>query len=146
MRQIFTVGFTKKGAEEFFEKLRAAGVKRIVDVRLNNNSQLVGFSKRDDLRFFAKAILGIDYIQEPLLAPTRPMLDAYKKAGGNWDVYEREFLGLMERREIEKRIDPGLLACGCLLCSEDQPHHCHRQLVAEYLQRKWGNLEIRHII
>jgi uncharacterized protein (DUF488 family) len=144
--QIFTVGFTKKGAQEFFEKLHAAGVKRIVDVRLNNNSQLAGFSKRDDLRFFAKAVLGIDYVQEPLLAPTQPLLDAYKKDGGKWEDYERAFLGLMEEREIERRIDPQILAGACLLCSEDKPHQCHRRLVAEYLHRKWGNMEIQHII
>lgn len=143
---VFTVGFTKKSAEVFFEKLRVAGVKRIVDVRLNKNSQLAGFSKGADLRYFAKAVLGIEYVDEPLLAPTQPLLDSYKKGGGKWDDYEREFLRLIEEREIERRIDPGVLEGGCLLCSEDKPHQCHRRLVAEYLQRKWGNLEIKHII
>jgi len=143
---VFTVGFTKKSASEFFEKLRAAGVKRVVDVRLNKVSQLAGFSKRDDLKYFLKQILGMDYVEAPLLAPTQPLLDAYKKSKGAWADYERDFLRLMEERKIEKNIDPSLLAGGCLLCSEDKPHQCHRRLVVEYLQRHWGNLDIKHIV
>jgi uncharacterized protein (DUF488 family) len=143
---LFTIGFTKKNASEFFEKLRAAGVKRVVDVRLNNSYQLAGFSKRDDLKYFLEKILGIDYVAEPLLAPTQPMLDSYKKDGISWDAYERAFLDLMEERAIEKKIDPKLIAGGCLLCSEEKPHHCHRRLVAEYLQKHWGKLDIRHLL
>ena len=143
---VFTIGFTKKSASEFFEKLRDAGVRRVIDVRLNNSSQLAGFSKRDDLKYFLENILGIGYVEEPLLAPTKPLLDSYKKDGGQWDVYERAFLGLMEERQIEKKIDPHLLEGGCLLCSEEKPHHCHRRLVAEYLQKHWGKLEVRHLI
>jgi uncharacterized protein (DUF488 family) len=143
---VFTIGFTKKNAAQFFEKLRAAGVKRVVDVRLNNSSQLAGFSKRDDLQYFLEKILAVDYVEEPLLAPTQPLLDAYKKDGGQWDVYERAFLDLMRERKIEEKIDPATVAGGCLLCSEEKPHHCHRRLVAEYLQQRWGNLQINHIV
>jgi uncharacterized protein (DUF488 family) len=142
---VFTIGFTKKTAEQFFTALRDAGVKRVVDVRLNNSSQLAGFSKRDDLKFFLKGLAGIDYIAEPLLAPTQPMLDRYRKDGGNWDTYAQEFLALMEQRKIEDQIDPELVDGGCLLCSEDKPHRCHRRLVAEYLQGRWGNLKIEHL-
>ena len=144
--EVFTVGFTKKTAPEFFEKLRESGVKRVVDVRLNKSSQLAGFSKRDDLRYFLDKILGIEYIEAPLLAPTQPLLDAYKKGKGNWDEYERGFLELMRERHIEEKTDPSLLDRGCLLCSEDKPHHCHRRLVADYLQQHWGNLSIKHIV
>jgi uncharacterized protein (DUF488 family) len=143
---VFTVGFTKKSAAEFFGKLREAGVKRVVDVRLNNVSQLAGFSKRDDLQYFLKEILHIDYVQAPLLAPTQDLLDAYRKSKGRWEDYERDFLALMKERRIEEKIDPSLLAGGCLLCSEDKPHRCHRRLVVEYLQRHWGNLSITHIV
>jgi uncharacterized protein (DUF488 family) len=143
---VFTVGFTKKTAGDFFEKLRAAGIKRVVDVRLNKVSQLAGFSKRDDLRYFLKVILGVGYVEAPLLAPTRLMLDAYKKSKGSWDTYEKDFLRLMAERHIEDKIDPSLLAGGCLLCSEDKPHHCHRRLVVDYLQKRWGNLSVMHII
>ena len=143
---VFTVGFNKKTAGEFFEKLRAAGIKRIIDVRLNKVSQLAGFSKRDDLKYFLKEILNVEYVETPLLAPTQPLLDAYKKSKGRWEDYERSFLRLMEERHIEDKIDPSLLANGCLLCSEDKPHQCHRRLVVEYLQKRWGNLSIKHII
>ena len=143
---VFTVGFTRKTAADFFEKLRAAGIKRVVDVRLHNVSQLAGFSKRDDLQYFLRQILGVDYVEAPLLAPTQPLMDALKKNKGPWEDFERAFLRLMEERRIEKEIDPALLAGGCLLCSEEQPHHCHRRLVVEYLQHRWGNLAIKHIV
>ena len=117
-----------------------------MDVRLNKVSQLAGFSKRDDLKYFLKEILDVEYVEAPLLAPTQPMLDAYKKSKGSWDAYEHDFLKLMAERHIEDKIDPSLLAGGCLLCSEDTPHHCHRRLVVDYLQKRWGNLSIKHIV
>ena len=142
----FTIGFTKKSAEEFFTKLRDSGVRRVVDVRLNNVSQLAGFAKRDDLRYFLRAIHGIDYVQAPELAPTADILDAYKKHGGAWDVYEQEFLELMERRRIEHAVSQDMLRDGCLLCSERLPEHCHRRLVIEYLERHWGAFEAVHLV
>lgn len=143
--KLFTIGFTQKTAREFFTALKEAGVKRVVDVRLNNNSQLAGFSKKEDLAYFLKEVGNIDYVHMPDLAPTQEILDAYKKHKGGWSIYEREFLDLMARREIEKRIKPELLQQGCLLCSEHLPHHCHRRLVAEYLNRKWGGMVTEHL-
>jgi uncharacterized protein (DUF488 family) len=144
--KLFTIGFTQKSACDFFRSLKEAGVKRVVDVRLNNKSQLAGFSKKDDLAFFLKEIAGIDYIHLPELAPTQEILDAYKKHKGNWEDYERQFLDLMARREIEKRVQPELLQGGCLLCSEHLPHHCHRRLVAEYLNAKWAGIHTKHLV
>jgi uncharacterized protein (DUF488 family) len=144
--KIFTIGFTKKSAETFFTKLKRTGVKRLVDVRLNNVSQLAGFTKRDDLRYFTKAICGIEYVHIPTLAPTPEILDPYKKQkNGDWPLYERQFLDLMRARRIEETISPDLLDGGCLLCSEETPHHCHRRLVAEYLKEKWDGIDIEHI-
>ena len=144
--RIITIGFTKKNAEEFFAKLQKAKVKRILDVRLNNQGQLAGFSKKDDLAYFSKKILNIEYIHLSTLAPTQEMLDAYKKANGLWAEYEKRFLDLMAHRQIERQLDASLLNEGCLLCSEDKPHHCHRRLVAEYLKEKWENVSIEHLV
>lgn len=144
--KLFTIGFTRKSAEHFFTVLSKAGVRRVVDIRLNNVSQLAGFAKRDDLRFFLKAICGIDYLHRPDLAPSKELLDAYRKSGGDWSAYQSGFLKLIREREIEKRISKELIANGCLLCSEEAPDHCHRRLVAEYLAEKWGNLEISHLL
>jgi uncharacterized protein (DUF488 family) len=144
--KIFTIGFTNKKAQDFFEKLRAARVKRVVDVRLNNISQLAGFSKKDDLKYFLRAIVGIDYVHVPELAPTKELLDAYKRFKGDWSVYEKEFLELMEGRHIEASLARDLIDEGCLLCSEDKPHHCHRRLVAEYLQRHWPQVSVEHLV
>ena len=145
-RKINTIGFTKKSAKEFFGLLEQSKTKRVIDVRLNNVSQLAGFAKRRDLEYFLKEILGIDYIHLPELAPTKDILDAYKKHKGDWSVYEDAFMDLMKKREIEKRVDPQTLTNGCLLCSEDKPHHCHRRLVTDYLQEHWGNLNVSHLV
>ncbi len=139
--KIFTIGFTKTTAENFFSRLKRSGARRIVDVRLNNKSQLAGFAKRDDLSYFAEALCGMGYRHMPELAPTQDILDAYKKKKGPWSEYEKKFFDLMAERQIE-RIDREQIDGGCLLCSEDKPHHCHRRLVAEYLNQKWGNVEI----
>jgi len=144
--KVFTIGFTKKPAREFFDKLRRPGLVRLLDVRLNNASQLAGFTKRDDLLFFCEAILSIGYLHLPELAPTQLMLDEYKKNGGDWLDYEAEFRGLMSERKVEDNIARELIDGGCLLCSEPTPENCHRRLVAEYLKDKWGNIEIEHIL
>jgi len=142
--KIFTIGFTRKSAETFFTELKNAGVKRLVDVRLNNTSQLAGFTKKDDLAYFTRAICRIDYIHVPELAPTAEILDAFKKRKGDWRLYEEQFLDLMRSRRIEETVSRDLIDGGCLLCSEEKPDHCHRRLVAEYLRDKWGDIEIEH--
>lgn len=143
--KLFTIGFTKKPARRFFELLRKSGAKRIVDVRLNNVSQLAGFAKKDDLAYFAKEICGMDYVHLPALAPTQAMLDQYKKHQGDWSAYERQFLELMKQRRIEDTVPRETVEDGCLLCSEDKPHHCHRRLVAEYLKQHWGDVAVAHL-
>lgn len=144
--KLFTIGFTKKTAEKFFTELQSHGVKRIIDVRLNNVSQLAGFTKRDDLRYFANTICQIEYLHLVELAPTSSILDPYKKRKEiDWRTYERNFMDLMEKRQIEKTLQRETIDGACLLCSEEKPHHCHRRLVAEYLRDKWGGIEIEHI-
>ncbi len=143
--KVWTIGFTKKTAQQFFTKLKQSGATRLVDVRLNNVSQLAGFTKRNDLEYFVRELSSMEYVHLPELAPTQEMLDAYKKDGGDWAEYERKFLALMRTREIEKTVSKEVIAAGCLLCSEDKPHHCHRRLVAEYLRDAWGDVEINHL-
>lgn len=144
--KLYTIGFTKKSAERFFALLKHSGAKRLVDVRLNNVSQLAGFAKKDDLAYFLRAICDMDYVHVPLLAPTQEMLDRFKKLKGQWSTYEVEFLALMRDRQIESQVPRELLEDGCLLCSEDTPEHCHRRLVAEYLGECWADLEVRHLV
>jgi uncharacterized protein (DUF488 family) len=143
--KIYTIGFTKTSAKHFFDRIKEAKVRQVVDVRLNNLSQLAGFAKRDDLRFFLDSISGVGYTHRTELAPTQDMLDAYKKHKGEWADNEQRFLHLMEERRIEETIPRESIDNACLLCSEDQPQHCHRRLVAEYLRKKWGDVEIVHL-
>ena len=141
--KIFTIGFTKTSAESFFSRLTDAGVRAVIDVRLNNVSQLSGFAKRDDLRYFLQTLSGIDYSHQPELAPTKELLARYRD-DGDWDTYEREFQDLMSQRQIQTlpRAD---FESACLLCSESTPERCHRRLVAEHLEFAWGNVEISHL-
>ncbi len=143
--KIATIGFTRKPARRFFELLRQSGARRVVDVRLNNASQLAGFAKRDDLAYFLAELCAMDYVQLPDLAPTRELLDAYRKGRIDWAAYEARFIDLMRQRRIEETLPQEAVDGGCLLCSEDQPHHCHRRLVAEYLNAAWGDVEIEHL-
>jgi len=144
--EVCSIGFTQKTAEQFFTLLRRAGIRRLLDVRLNNVSQLAGFTKREDLRYFLREICGADYRHEPLLAPTREILDEYKKHKGSWPAYEEKFLALMADRKIEDSLDRALFAIPtALLCSEPTAEHCHRRLVLDYLRDKWGDLTITHL-
>ena len=144
--RLWTIGFTKTSAERFFDQLQSSGAGRLVDVRLNNVSQLAGFAKRDDLAFFLRRIGDIDYRHMPSLAPTADLLDAYRKREIGWDEYERRFLDLMRERSIETTTPQNLIAGSVLLCSEDNSARCHRRLVAEYLAERWGDIEINHLV
>jgi uncharacterized protein (DUF488 family) len=144
--EIYSIGFTQKRASEFFGTLKAHGIERLLDVRLNNTSQLAAFAKQADLAYFLHEICGADYEHEPLLAPTQGILDAYKKHKGGWDAYEEAFLALMRVRSIESAIDKeGFARKTVLLCSEPTAEHCHRRLVLEYLQKHWDGVEIHHL-
>ena len=143
--KLYTIGFTKKSAHDFFETLRSDGVARIIDVRLNNVSQLAGFAKRRDLQYFLDQIAGIQYIHAPILAPTQEVLDSYKKHGSGWLSYETSFIDLMKERHIETIWADRLRDSDCLLCSEEKPVYCHRRLVAEYLANYRSDIKIRHL-
>lgn len=144
--EIFTIGFTKKSAAEFFESLKRAGIKALIDIRLNNLSQLSGYAKKDDLSYFLKEICGSEYLYEPILAPTAELLDKYRKKIISWAEYEEQFLELMRARNPETVLNKNIFnKPTVLLCSELKADKCHRRLVAEYLRSKWGDLTIKHL-
>lgn len=144
--EIYTIGFTKKTAAEFFGALRYAGVTRLIDVRLNNSSQLAGFTKRHDLRYFLREICSADYIHEPELAPTNAILKAYQQEKITWDEYVERFRALLAERRVDAKLDRELFVVpSVLLCSEPTADKCHRRLVAEYLKEKWGDVDIIHL-
>ena len=128
---IYTIGFTKKSAQTFFNFIKNEKISTLIDVRLNNVSQLAGFAKRDDLKFFLKEICETDYLHIPDLAPTKEILNAYKKHDRSWKWYEDEFLDLMVKRNVERIVQQDWVRDSCLLCSEHEPHYCHRRLVVE---------------
>jgi uncharacterized protein (DUF488 family) len=130
---IYTIGFTKKSAEKFFEALRSSGAKHLLDIRLSNNSQLAGFTKRNDLPYFLKHLVNMEYHEVPILAPEESILKEYRKTG-DWARYEQRYSELIRQRCAEQHIAPVLFEEGVvLLCSEAEATHCHRRLAAEYL-------------
>lgn len=143
--EIYTIGFTKKSAQEFFELLKEAQITRLIDVRLHNTSQLAGFTKRGDLEYFLTQICGIDYVHEPLLAPTTELLANYQKTH-DWKHYAKQFLALLRTRRVEDRLSQDLFSGRpVLLCSEPKADHCHRLVVAQYLRHHWGEIEVIHL-
>jgi len=144
--EIYTIGFTQTTAEHFFGRLKAAGIQRLLDVRLNNSSQLAGFAKARDLPFFMRELLGASYEHDPRLAPTQDLLDEYKKHKGDWGAYERRFLALMAERRIENALSRGEFETpSVLLCSEATAENCHRRLVCEYLADRWSGIRPVHL-
>ena len=144
--EIYTIGFTKRTAGEFFDALRRAGIRRLIDVRLNNSSQLAGFSKCRDLEYFLKEICDARYEHRPNLSPTKELLDGYKKGTLPWDDYQTAFLDLLAGRRVEEELqEQSFQTPTVLLCSEPTAEYCHRRLVAEYLASKWNNVKIVHL-
>jgi uncharacterized protein (DUF488 family) len=143
--KIFTIGFSGKPAHVFFTTLKNAGVKKIIDVRLYNTSQLAGYAKKQDLEYLLETIVPAKYVHLPIMAPTSNLLDGYKKGTIDWDQYEKRFNELITQRRIEDAITPEQVDKACFLCSEAGPEHCHRRLIVEYLSGKWENVEIFHL-
>lgn len=145
--KIYTIGYTKKSAEEFFGALEQHGIERLVDIRLKNTSQLAGFTKKQDLEYLLDRILGAEYCHLDFLAPTPELMEAYRESGEDWDLYEDEFSRLLVERNVLNRLNPQFFAekRSCLLCSEPDAEHCHRRLVAEHLQESWPEVEIVHL-
>lgn len=142
MNKIYTIGFTKKTLEDFITRLKKAGVKRIIDIRLNNSSQLAGFAKSPDLEYILK-LCEIEYVSVKELAPDKGLLNKYRQ-DKNWNEYEARFKALMNARNAKNTLNNLQLdeKVSCLLCSEDKPEKCHRRLVAEMIDK---NFEIVHL-
>ena len=145
MTRIFTIGCAGKNAREFFTILKQAGIRKVIDVRLYNTSQLAGFTKRQDIEYFLQAIVGAEYIHLPIMAPTKQLLSDYKKGLISWREYETQFKKVITQRQVEKHLVPQDMGMSCFLCSEAKADNCHRRLVAEYLAEHWQNISIYHL-
>lgn len=135
--KIFTISFTGSSAEDFFGRLKNAGVKKVIDTRLWASSQLAGFAKKKDLPFFVKELAGADYEYREDLAPTKDILKPYKDNQISWEDYEVQYLDLIRHRNLELVLRPEDVHEACFLCACKTQHHCHRRLLAEYLQKHW---------
>ncbi len=144
---VYTIGFTQKTAERFFELLREHQIQMLVDIRLNNKSQLAGFTKGEDLRYFLKEICGCGYAHCEEFAPTKQILDDYKKKQSGWEDYVSRYLPLMEQRGAAERFLKRFAGYErvCLLCSEPTPERCHRRLLAELIRERAPETEIKHL-
>jgi uncharacterized protein (DUF488 family) len=145
MIRIFTIGYAAKNAREFFIILTRAGIRKVIDVRLYNTSQLAGFTKKQDVEYFLQTIVGAEYLHLPIMAPTKQLLNDYKKGLISWQQYETQFKSIIAQRQIDKHIIPHDLDMACFLCSEATADNCHRRLIAEYLADNWQNISIHHL-
>ena len=134
MITLFTIGFTKKSAEKFFELLKSNGVKQLVDIRISNNSQLAGFAKGKDLAYFVKQICGINYQHVLDFAPTKELLDRWHKQTVTWEEYIDVYTAMLKARDIIKKYGVKQFDGACFLCSEETADICHRRLLAEYMR------------
>lgn len=147
MISLYTIGFTKKSAERFFNLIRDNGVKQLVDIRISNSSQLSGFAKGSDLDFFVKEICHIPYTHITDFAPTKDLLDRWHKKEVTWEQYEQDYRSILKERNILKNHSIKKLNGACFLCSEDTPDYCHRRLLAEYIkQHSKEEVTIKHLI
>ncbi|MFH1337594.1 MAG: DUF488 domain-containing protein [Nanoarchaeota archaeon] len=146
MNKLFTIGFTKKSLEQFLELLKKNKISVVIDIRLNNTSQLAGFAKADDLRYILEEFSGIKYQHITEFAPSKKIFDDYKK-NKNWKKYEKAYKNLILQRKLKSK----LLTLAsihkniCFLCSETESEHCHRRLLAEYLKGLKPSIKIIHL-
>lgn len=145
MTKIFTIGFTGKSASKFFELLENNGVTKIIDTRISNSSQLSGFAKGSDLRYFAKKISNISYEHHLEFAPTKELLGLYRSKKVTWDEYAVHYVNLIQSRNVTEQIKIEDYDNCCLLCSEHASDKCHRRLLAEYLQSRYSDIEVIHL-
>lgn len=142
---IFTIGFTKKNAENFFGLIKNNNIKLLVDIRLNNQSQLAGFTKKNDLIYFLKTICECSYVHKPLWAPNEQILNDYKKKAITWSDYEKKYISLLEARNSMRDFNPEAYNNSCLLCSEPESKQCHRRLLAEFFQKTFPRTTVIHL-
>ncbi len=142
MTKIFTIGFAGKSAEDFFNRLRRAGIRKVIDTRLWADTQLAGFAKKQNLPFFLQNLAQIGYEHRLELAPSESILKDFKNKKINWAEYEPRYLDILHTRKISSLLDPDDVSGCCFLCAEAKPHHCHRRLLAEYLRREWPDRKI----
>jgi len=141
---LYTIGFSQKTAEEFFKALKRNNVARLIDIRLNNKSQLAGFANAKHLPYFLK-IHNIEYVYRPDLAPTKELLEGYKKKSISWNEYEDQYINILIKRKIIDKVDWSVFDNAVLLCSEPTAENCHRRLLAEYLAKNNTGTNIKHL-
>lgn len=147
MITLYTIGFTKKSAEQFFELLKKNKVNKLVDIRISNSSQLAGFAKGNDLKYFVKTICGIDYKHITDFAPTKDLLDKWRKEEITWNQYTEVYINLLKDRGILKKYGINIFNNTCFLCSEETPELCHRRLLVEYFkEHSTEEITIKHLI
>jgi uncharacterized protein (DUF488 family) len=146
MIKLFTIGFTKKTAQHFFEALINNNVRKLIDIRINNRSQLAGFAKGADLAYFTKAIVNIEYEYIPDFAPTKELLSDSQNKRIDWTAYQKSYRQLIEQRRISTKYDIQNFDQACFLCSEETSEYCHRRLLTEFFQEENSDVQIIHLI
>jgi len=145
MTNLYTIGFSEKDAKTFFELLKLSKIQTLFDVRLNNVSQLTGYTKKSDIAYFLDKICNIKYMHLPILAPTKEILDGYKNKRISWKDYESKYVTLINERQIYNSLRDIYFNNSCLLCSEKNAEQCHRRLAANIIKENFLIDNIIHL-
>jgi uncharacterized protein (DUF488 family) len=141
---LYTIGFTKHTAEDFFETLKSASVRKLIDIRINKTSQLAGFAKGTDLPYLLRVSAGIAYEAIENLAPSKELLKRYRSKEISWDSFENMYLEQIKSSGSLETLKPNDFENACLLCSEHSSEKCHRRVLAEEMHKLWG-IKVVHL-
>jgi uncharacterized protein YeaO (DUF488 family) len=144
--KLFTIGFTGKSAEKFFGLLETSKASKLIDIRINRTSQLAGFAKEQDLKFFLPKLIGMDYVIREDLAPTKELLASYRNKEINWDEFADKYSELLKQRGVIDSLNSELFDNAVLLCSENEPEKCHRSLLANLINKKFPNFQVTNLV
>jgi uncharacterized protein (DUF488 family) len=141
---IYTIGYTPKTAEQFFELIKKNNIKLLLDIRLNNKSQIAGFTKRENLPYFLWELCQCKYEHCLEFTPNEEM---YNEKKISWERYTRDYIILIESRGTYKNFIDRFADYEniCLLCSESTPDRYHRRLLAEMIIQNNPDTILTHL-
>lgn len=134
MNRLATIGYETDTQAGLIQRLKAADVELVVDVRAVASSRKAGFSKT--LLGNSLKAEGVDYLHLRPLGTPKAGRDAAR--AGRTDEMRQIFNAHLEEPDAQvalaQAIDLAKDKRIALLCYEDDPHCCHRRIVADRIR------------
>jgi len=144
--EVYTAGFTKWLAKDFFNLLENLKINKLIDIRLRPNSQLSGFTRGVNFSYFLENLSNVKYEHQIKLAPTKELLNKRRNEGLNWQDFESEYVKLLDKDILNYCLNEISNQNILFLCSETEPQFCHRRILTDKLCSFNPNLEIVHLV